>query len=219
MATAVLQSARRTTAAPKAAREFGPESAGIQMSPREFDEGNFQEGWVYELINGVLVVAPIPLESEVDPNEELGHLLRTYKEFHPQGKVLDATLPERHIRAGRNRRRADRVIWAGLGRRPRKGETPTIAAEFVSAGKRDRKRDYEMKRDEYMKAGVQEYWIFDRFHRTLTVFTRVKGKTRKRVFAEDQVYRTDLLPGFELPLARLFALADAWADEPEVGEL
>lgn len=27
---------------------------------------------------------------------------------------------------------------------------------------------------------------------------------------EAEVYRTPLLPGFELPLARLFALADEW---------
>ena len=203
------------TATLKRVREFGPESAGILMSAREFDRADFDENWVYELINGVLVVAPIPLESEVDPNEQLGHWLRTYKETHPQGSALDATLPERYIRVGQNRRRADRVIWAGLGRKPRRNETPTIAAEFVSAGKRDRERDFETKRDEYMRVRIQEYWVFDRFHRTLTVFTRQGGRTRKRVFREDQVYRTDLLPGFELPLARLFELADYWSEEDE----
>jgi len=30
------------------------------------------------------------------------------------------------------------------------------------------------------------------------------------VVGEAEVYRTDLLPGFELPLARLFVLADLW---------
>ena len=86
-------------------------------------------------------------------------------------------------------------------------------AEFVSAGKRNLVRDYEAKRDEYLAGGVQEYWVIDRFQRTLTVFTRQGRKTRKRVFKQDQVYSTDLLPGFELPLARLFALANRWAEE------
>ena len=36
---------------------------------------------------------------------------------------------------------------------------------------------------------------------------------RKRVFRAEQIYKTDLLPGFELPLARLFALADRWPSE------
>lgn len=205
MATAVL----------KPPRVFGPESAGILMTPDEFDRAEFEGEGVFELINGVLVVSPIPLESEVGPNEMLGYFLLGYKEYHPQGSALDATLPERYIRAGRNRRRADRVIWAGLGRMPRRKETPTIAAEFVSAGKRNRKRDYEAKRDEYMAARIQEYWVFDRFQRTLTVFTRQSGRTRRRVFQESDVYTTPLLPGFELPLARLFAVADSWSQEED----
>src|SRR5262249_35620733 len=153
--------------------------------------------------------------SEVDPNEELGCWLRNYRENLPQGSALDATLPGRYIRVGRSRRRADRVIWAGLGRMPRRHETPTIAAEFVSAGRRDRHRDYEVKPDEYMRTRIKEYWVFARFHRTLTVFSRQSGRTRRRVFQEDQVCTTPLLPGFELPLARLFALADCWTAEDD----
>ena len=194
----------------KRVQPFGPESNGIIMTPAEFDRADFLEGWRYELINGVLVVSPLPSEAEVDPNEELGHLLRSYQESHPHGSSLDATLPERTVRTGRNRRRADRVIWAGLGRRPRRGETPTIVAEFVSGRKRDRIRDYETKRAEYLDAGVKAYWVFDRFQRTLTVFSR--GKEKRRVVREHQIFRTDLLPGFELPLSRLFALADSWPE-------
>src|SRR5438270_10340593 len=102
-----------TTAVRKRVRQFGPASAGTLMTPREFDRAEFVEGWRYELINGVLVVSPIPLESESDPNEELGRLLRNYQESHPQGGALDKTLPERTVKTKRNRRRADRVIWAG----------------------------------------------------------------------------------------------------------
>jgi Uma2 family endonuclease len=191
-------------------QRYGPEANGILLTPAEFDRADFEEGWRYELINGVLVVSPLPSESEVDPNEELGYLLRAYRETHPEGSALDATLPERIVRTGRNRRRADRLIWAGLGRLPRRHELPTILAEFVSGRKRDQIRDYETKRDEYLAIKVEEYWVIDRFRRTMTVFT---GKGRKRVVREDQVYSTPLLPGFELPLARLFRLADRWPSE------
>jgi Uma2 family endonuclease len=196
----------------KRVREFGPDSAGTIMTPREFDRAQFAEGWRYELIRGVLVVSPIPLENERDSNGELGHILRTYRDTHPQGSSLDATLFEHTVRTGQNRRRADRVIWAGLGRRPRKGEVPTIVTDFVSAGKRDRQRDYEEKRDEYLAAGVREYWVIDRFKRTLTVFTRHGRKVRKRLVRESQTYTPNLLPGFELPLPRLFAVADSWPE-------
>jgi Uma2 family endonuclease len=201
------------TAVVKRVRPLGPQSAGTLMTPREFDRADFVEGWRYELINGVLIVSPIPLENEADPNEELGFLLRSYRTNHPQGSALDATLSERTVRTHPNRRRADRVIWAGLGRLPRRNETPTIIVEFVSEGKRDRLRDYEAKRDEYLAIGVKEYWVIDRFQRSLTVFTRQGSRTRKRVVSEKQTYQTDLLPGFELPLADLLALADRWPEQ------
>jgi Uma2 family endonuclease len=198
--------------ASKKPRQLGPDSAGARMTLAEFDRARFVEGWRYELIQGVLVVSPIPLEQERDPNGDLGYLLRRYQEEHPQGSSLNKTLHEHTVRTGKNRRRADRVIWAGLGRLPRRHELPTIIAEFVSAGKRDRKRDYEDKRDEYMAIDVKEYWIIDRFERTLTVFRQVGSKVKKTVLREHQVYTTDLLPGFELPLARLWAAADDWEE-------
>jgi Uma2 family endonuclease len=201
------------TVTEKRVRVFGPGAAGTLMTPREFDRADFEEGWRYELIHGVLIVSPTPLENERDPNEELGYLLRAYRYHHPQGKALDATLHEQTVRTARHRRGADRVIWAGLGRLPRRNERPTVIVEFVSEDRRDRLRDYEEKRDEYQTLRVQEYWLIDRFQRTLTVFALHGRRYRRRVLREHQTYTTDLLPGFELPLARLFALADRWTGE------
>lgn len=191
-----------------------PACNGMLMTPDEFDAvdpDDVEEGWRYELINGVLIVSAPPLRKERDPNEELGYMLRYYKEHHPQGSSLDATVPEEEVRTGSNRRRVDRAVWAGLGRLPGKHEVPTVIGEFVSRGKANRKRDYETKRAEYKKAGVKQYWIFDHFQRTMTVI--IFGKRDEvRVLKENDVYRTSLLPGFELPLARLFALADRWPE-------
>jgi len=104
------------------------------------------------------------------------------------------------------------AIWAGLGRLPHEDETPTIAVEFVSEGRRSRQRDYQIKRDEYRSAGVREYWIFDRFARRLTVYRFARGKTTTKLVDEQQTYTTPLLPGFELPLASLLTLMDRWSD-------
>jgi Uma2 family endonuclease len=106
---------------------------------------------------------------------------------------------------------ADRVIWAGLGRLPDPAkDVPTIAIEFVSRRKRDRVRDYQEKKKEYPAAGVKEYWIIDPFRRIMTVCQKRRGKVIERVVKENETYQTDLLPGFELPLTPLLALADAW---------
>ena len=190
---------------------LNPELAGTFMTPKEFDgveEGDDQ--YVYELVHGVLVVTPPVSEGERGPNELLGHWLLNYQEHHPEGSALDLTLPEHHVRTPDSRRRADRVIWTGLGRMPHaRKDPPTIAVEFVSAGKRDRHRDYLVKREEYLAAGLAEYWIIDRFRRILTVVRSQRGASEELVIREGEVYRPPLLPGFELPLAKLLAVADA----------
>ena len=186
---------------------------GMILSPEEFDAiDDWDEDYEYELIRGVVIVNPIPVEGEVDPNEELGMILRAYQAIHPNGKSLEKTLQERYVfLPDGSRRKADRLIWAGLGRRPHpKKEVPTIIVEFVSRRARDRRRDYEEKRDEYLPMGVKEYWVIDRFRHDMTVFLP-DGSERKVM--EHESYQTPLLPGFELPLARLFALSDEWEEE------
>ncbi len=192
--------------------QLGPNANGMLLSADEFDSAEAERGWRYELIRGVLIVTPAPLEGERDPNEELGHLLRTYQEEHSEGSSLDKTLPEHDIEVGDDRRRADRVIWTGLGRRPKRREVPTIAFEFVSAGRRSRERDYIEKRDEYLAIGIKEYWIIDRFQRQMTVHRQGYDGKASTILQEAESYSTPLLPGFTLPLARLFALADDWED-------
>ena len=185
-------------------------SNGMLLTPEEFDAVvDYDETYAYELIRGVVIVNPIPSEAESDPNEELGRLLRNYQESHASA-TLDKTLSERYVRTPDSRRRADRVIWAGLGRVPDpRRDVPTIAVEFVSKRRRDQRRDYEEKRREYLAIGVAEYWIIDRFRRTMTIYR--PGLTEK-VVRENGTYRTEVLPGFELELARPFAVADEWRD-------
>jgi Uma2 family endonuclease len=188
---------------------IGPDWNGASMTPDEFDAiEEWDEDYDYELIRGVLIVSPYPLPAERGPNDELGRWLLNYREQHPQGTALDGTLPEEYLRTETSRRRVDRSIWAGLRRTPNpKTDVPTITVEFVSAGKRSRVRDYVEKRQEYREAGVQEYWVIDRFRRTLTVFF---ADGTERLIQENEVYSTPLLPGFELQLSRLLAVADQW---------
>jgi Uma2 family endonuclease len=183
------------------------------MTPDEFDAvTEYDDGFRYELIRGVLVVTPIPAEAEAGPNDELGAMLRQYQREHPEGAALNETLPERYIRTFSGRRRADRVIWVGLAHFPDPVvDIPAIAVEFVSASRRDRRRDYMEKRLEYQQAGVREYWIIDRFHRKMIVYRGGAELPGEIIVTEQESYQTPLLPGFEMPLARLLAAADRWA--------
>ncbi|MEM7811073.1 MAG: Uma2 family endonuclease [Planctomycetota bacterium] len=87
-------------------------------------------------------------------------------------------------------------------------------AEYDAVETWDRHRDFVEKRSEYLKLGVREYWVIDRFRRTLTVCTTPDGEAGKRVVKADGTYRTDLLPGFELVLADVLAEADEF-EPPE----
>lgn len=191
---------------------LGPEHNGIRMSTHEFDAiTEYDELYNYELVHGVVVVNPIPSPEERGPNGELEYLLRYYREYHDDGSSLDETLVEEYVRTGDSRRRADRVIWAGLGQQPDPAtDVPTIVVEFVSKGRRNWQRDYVEKRDEYLELGVKEYWVIDRFERRMTVFKKLGEQTTETIVQENEIYRTELLPGFELPLARLLAVADRW---------
>src|SRR5580765_4032822 len=167
-----------------------PELAGIRLSPEEFDAvEECEENYRNELINGVLIVTPPPLEGERDPNEEMGYWLRSYRDHHPLGAALDKTLHEQTVRTLGNIRRADRVIWAGLGRVPDPAvDLPAVVIEFVSIGKRDWLH-------EYVEVGVAEYWIIDRFRRTMTVFINQAGGPQQQVIQENETYQTPRLPG------------------------
>ena len=123
------------------------------------------------------------------------------------------TIGEQTIETKKNRRRADRVIWAGLGHLPDPNETPTIIIELVSKGKINQERDYVAKRAEYREIGVKEYWIIDRFSKTMTVCRFAADRDQELVIAADQTYATTLLPGYELPLRRLLELAERWGQK------
>ena len=203
------------TATFKTRMTLGPNSAGVLLTPEEFDSARFRGTWRYELIHGVLIVSPSPKKQERDPNEELGYLLRKYRDEHRQGDSLDLTLPEEPIHSTPNRRRADRVIWAGLGRDPNDDDPPTIIVEFVSRGRAAHTRDHIVNRAEFATIGIREYVIFDRFQKTVTVVDYATPDAAPRILGEKDAYRTPILPGFEVSIARLFALADRWNRKPK----
>ncbi len=206
-----------TLASPRIGR-IGPGSAGMILKPKEFDAiTDYVCGYRYELMKGVLVVHGRPSVAQVSANEELNYQLREFAARSGGRNPFDATLPEQYIRIGKELRQADRVLWLGLGRRPNvKKDVPAIAVEFVSAGKRNAFRDYETKRVEYLSVGAAEYWIIDRFRRSLTVHRKTAKKPI--VVGEFETYETKLLPGFVLHLDEILVAADGWDPEEEENE-
>ena len=189
------------------------DSNGTLMTPEEFDAiSDYDREYVYELINGVLIVTPSPSPGERAPSDLLAQCLRNYHDNHPEGSALNLTLPEHTLSVGDNRRRADRVIWCGFNRDVDvANDVPNIVIEMVSATRRNRKRDYQAKRRYYRELGVQEYWIMDRFERRVAVIRLDEKAESQFLLTKSDTLTTPLLPGFELPLSRWLAEADRFS--------
>lgn len=181
---------------------------GTIMPAEEFDAIEERDSACEdELIRGVAIVNPVPTEGAADPHCELGMLLRARRILNPQGAALEKTLQGRYVRLpDGSRRKADRWIWDRLGRRPHpQQDVPAMIVKCVSERGRDRRRDDEEKKQECLSLGVKGCRLIDRFQR-FTTFFRADGSEQK--IAENDTFTTSLLPGFELPLARLMALSN-----------
>ena len=79
---------------------------------------------------------------------------------------------------------------------------PDIVVEALSY---DRAKDLTRNRQWYAAAGIPEYWILDPAHDTLTILQLADGRyTERAVLTAADTLTTPALPGFALPLTRLF---------------
>jgi Uma2 family endonuclease len=83
---------------------------------------------------------------------------------------------------------------------------PDLLVEIASPS--NRRNDEVLKRDLYERRGVEEYWLVDPEAETVKVFRREGdryGRPSLVSLRDADVIMTPLLPGFELPLATVFA--------------
>ena len=79
---------------------------------------------------------------------------------------------------------------------------PDLVAEVLS---QDRAKDLTRNRQWYAEAGIPEYWILDPAQDTLTILELTGDRyTQRAVLTADDTLTTPAIPGFALPLARLF---------------
>lgn len=82
---------------------------------------------------------------------------------------------------------------------------PDLVVEIGSKG--TRRRDETIKRRLYERFGVSEYWVIDPDLDAIKVYRRIGERyerTAKLSLEDDDVLTTPLLPGLDLPLAKIF---------------
>ena len=82
---------------------------------------------------------------------------------------------------------------------------PDLVVEVLSPGTANERRDREVKLRLYSAHGVGEYWIIDPRTQTVAVYRRHEARLRlEQTLASTDTLESPLLPGFALPVARLF---------------
>jgi len=187
-------------------RLIGPADHGLPMSFDDFIEAGFQDGWLYELARGVIVVTDVPGIGHGRVVRRLWQTVIRYDDAHPGIINYNAGGMECRLRLPgmQSDRHPDQAIYLNP---PPGGDQPwtrwaaEIVIEVVSRGGEG--RDYEEKREEYLRMGALEYWIIDPALRRMLVHRRAGDTWQEVIVPAGEVYRTHLLPGLEVRPAEL----------------
>ena len=163
------------------------------------------DGQRYEVVNGVLVVAPAPDGPHQDAVLRIAHYLLVHVEFAGLGKVrvapfdvelssIDTFQPDVFV-----------VLNVHLGKMHKKKMigAPDLAVEVISpsSGVMDRLVKYAV----YASAGVPEYWLVRAEEKSIEVFILEQGEYRSLgVFSGQQRLPSRVIPGLPVEVEKFF---------------
>jgi Uma2 family endonuclease len=159
----------------------------------------------YEVIDGELYVTPAPTPYHQLVKQRIEQFLLKHVESRGLGQVLDAPCD---VVLSRFDVLQPDIFFVSSGRLAVIGEkyisdAPDLVVEVLSPGTRKRDRVFKSKR--YARFGVREMWIADPDKKTIEVLVNTdKGFHREGLYAGGDVLLSPLLPGLEVPLARVF---------------
>jgi len=161
----------------------------------------------YEIIDGELIVTPAPIPPHEILGIELTYLFVDFVKSRRLGRVFgdhvdyllsrgEVVNPDLSFIA------RDRLHIVG----PKAIHgAPDLAVEILSPS--TRRLDLVAKRRLYARDGVREYWIVDPRERSVTVLA-LRGDAFEELPPDSGTVRSEVLPGFALDVAALFAEID-----------
>jgi Uma2 family endonuclease len=184
----------------------------LQGSWTEDDYLELGTNHLVEFSDGCIEVLSIPTKAHQRIVRMLFLLLQRFVSTKARGEVFFAPLP---VRLWPGKFREPDIVYVRPGRAEYAGqpEGADLVVEVVSGGQENRRRDVEVKPQEYAKAGVSEYWIVDPQEETISVLVLERGAYRRHgVFGIGEVANSTVLPGFVAPVKDVFAAAETSGD-------
>jgi len=173
-------------------------SAKTLISVAEFDN-LIEEEFRYELDEGELITMTRPDTDHGRIERRLLMALQTYLDSRGTGEAFG---PDILFVLGHNTKRAPdvSVVLRDVGSVREISGAPEIAAEILSPS--NTKREMKRKLGQFFATGCKLAWIIDPKTRTVDVWESAAGPSR--TLRENEPLETALLPGFSIPIAKLF---------------
>jgi Uma2 family endonuclease len=161
------------------------------------------DGFKYELIDGVVVMSPSPTTKHQRVAGILFGELYAHIRKNRLGLLLfetDVRLPPRI--AGRDLVYRPEIVFIAAARVPQIREridiTPDLVVEIISP--ESRSLDSEAKYADYERTGVGEYWLIDPLEERMSFFQLDQGRYREAAVSGDS-YASHAVPGFVIDLS------------------
>ncbi|MBE7506432.1 MAG: Uma2 family endonuclease [Planctomycetia bacterium] len=199
-----------TSRTSRGAMRIGPEDHGRAFSLAEWSRSIETPGYIYEIIDGALVVSPNPAPSHDYWVQIVEEELRAYAAENPKSinwitERCDVVVPGR---AGETRPQPDLAAFRNYPRQPPKSwdeVCPIVVVEVISArrGAKDITRNRHLY---WLAGGIREYWVIDpsKSQRRPTLIAHVRGRGskewRRSIVPFDKNYESPTLGGFALNL-------------------
>lgn len=163
------------------------------------------DGQRYEIVNGVLMMAPAPSPEHQDIVLEIASYLRIHVKLAGLGRVfpapIDVELGPKNVfqpdvvvvlNAHLDRVKAKKIVGA-----------PDLVVEVASYS--TAAMDRTAKHDTYARVGVTEYWIVKPERETVEVFVLEVGEYRSLgIFGGQQTLPSLVVPGLPVPVEQFF---------------
>jgi Uma2 family endonuclease len=183
----------------------------LRTEPRPFTAADYmslpEHGPRYQLVDGELYIAPAPNRHHQSISRNIGYLMLDYLDEHPIGVVYyapfdvqltDITVVQPDIAFFSTQRASYLTEHGAEG-------APDLVVEILSP--KTASLDLGAKREIYARTGVREMWIVEPETRMLKVYRlHENAETPLASLSENDTLTTPLLPGLEIPLAKVFKL-------------